>query len=770
MSYLSNLSLLESLLQSGHYREIRRLNYPHEGGELPKEFSLFDNLQHLSLHIQPSGRKNTSFPDVFFSLQKLESLTIEGLEMEALPLNFGDLQELQSLHFIGCSFDDFSALSRLPKLVDITFTSCAKVPQNWEGLQHLERLQFRNSSLESLPELLYDLKNLRELVATIRTKTLDPRLSRLRNLQTLGLNSGQLESLPDDIFKGWGKLERLYLNSNQLLALPASVSQLRTLKEIGITNNALSALPTTWASKNLRELSIYGNKISHLPDWVADLPKLENLYAAENQLSALPAGLEQLPALRRLSLDKNPLPLSQALKMLASDSLRAFSADALHANFARKNGRFLELFQSLPYEKAHRLDLYTLLSAETTEAAQAPMSAILQASRSNDPLLNEAAQAQLASRYAQSPKPLHRGASLQVRGDVPFKKTDIKERLQALGIAYSPTLKADTTHVVVGKKNKDTSEREGLIWLSAADLDQFFKREEAQYIAQADTKAEEGKHTIAQLSALLLSPDSPTVQVGVEMLKGGGVPKELITALFAVFKNPKLDSKMRADVKKMLLLNGSPQLIKNLALKGKLFSPHASPSTVHRVLLEFIAGTELEGLKIAYYLQKFGINTETSIAHLLPAAERLPYLRQLLQKKDYTITYSEQYPIWLQHAKEWAQLAPEVLQISGTYYPKPIPPQVFACTNTQILHLSGCTLDKLPEDLLKLQKLTTLYLHNNLLSRLPDFLLKDMPNLKTIHAYNNPFSQKGSNDTSWQAYFDAYNGDLSNGILIRKSP
>lgn len=748
MAYLQNAAQLRIFINNGYHKGHRQLVYDHAGGALPSELGEFEQLRDLHINVQTGEAQEAFFSEAFFELQRLEVLRISNLRISALPARIGELKQLHTITLVGCSIGDLSALERLENLQILSFTSCQMPSTDWGLLPALRQLFFTNTPLKALPDSIYAQTQLQTLVASLHCEQPDERLNQLRSLQTLGLNSGHLRELPDAIFEGWEHLQQLFLNGNRLHKLPASLSTLPNLLEFGATHNQLTRLPDRWASSKVTELSFNDNQLQSLPAWLCHLPALESLQLKNNQLRALPEGLELLPSLRRCSLHDNPLEAAP-LQMLLSDSLKAFGAPHLHKTFQENTVLCLSLLKSLP--TAHRIPVYHLLSPQAAEAASVPMESILQASASGDHLLHEAVQRQIARRYAQS-RPLQKGDSVQVRGDVPFKKTELKTRLQALGIAYSPTLKADTTHVVVGKKNSDMSLREGLAWMSSVDLDRFFKGAEVQYIAQADTKTEEGQHTVEQLSVMLLSPDEPTVQVAVELLKGGGTPKSLITELFAVFKNPQFNTKMRDEVRKMLLLNASPALVKNLQLKAQLFSKAATAKTLHQNILAYLRNTELDGTKLAQYLLKFGYETHATIAHLLPDSERLAFLRSHLQENGFLLKYCDNYPLWTLHSAEWQELAPLVLHIDGSHhYQRAIPANVYRCTNARSLDLNGCFLTSLNKNLCQLQNLQTLDLTNNQLERLPDFILHDMPRLQNIIATNNPFALVRE---LWQDHFE----------------
>jgi Leucine-rich repeat (LRR) protein len=58
--------------------------------------------------------------------------------------------------------------------------------------------------------------------------------------------------------------------------------------------------------KGLKNLSIWGNPLRRLPDWIGELTSLESLLVNGCDLDALPDNLFALPRLRELDISENP--------------------------------------------------------------------------------------------------------------------------------------------------------------------------------------------------------------------------------------------------------------------------------------------------------------------------------------------------------------------------------------------------------------------------------------------------------------------------------
>ncbi len=100
----------------------------------------------------------------------------------------------------------------------------------------------------------------------------------------------------------------MYLDSNQLTALPAQIGALNNLQELSLNSNHLTALPAQIGTlNNLRELYLDSNHLTALPAQIGTLNNLQWLYLNSNHLTALPAQIGTLNNLQRLYLDSNHL-------------------------------------------------------------------------------------------------------------------------------------------------------------------------------------------------------------------------------------------------------------------------------------------------------------------------------------------------------------------------------------------------------------------------------------------------------------------------------
>lgn len=101
-------------------------------------------------------------------------------------------------------------------------------------------------------------------------------------------------------------ITKLYLDDNQLQALPENIDVLFDLTTLSVYDNHLRVLPAAVCNlKNVKTLMVQNNELAVLPDGMEKLEQLERLYISQNKISQLPSGLAQLAGLHSLYMKGN---------------------------------------------------------------------------------------------------------------------------------------------------------------------------------------------------------------------------------------------------------------------------------------------------------------------------------------------------------------------------------------------------------------------------------------------------------------------------------
>ncbi|KAL8178486.1 UNVERIFIED_CONTAM: hypothetical protein K2H54_048867 [Gekko kuhli] len=228
---------------------------------LPSAIGSLENLQKLNV----SHNKLKDIPEKLTQLKHLRSLFLEHNELSHLPDEFGQLVSLEEL--------------------DVSNNHIASIPVSFASLTSLVHLNLACNKLRSLPTEISAMKNLRQLDCT----------------------KNYLETIPPEL-ASMASLEQLYLRRNKLHYLP-SLPSCKLLKELHVGENQIEVL-TAEHLKHLNSLCVLelrDNKLKALPDEITLLQGLERLDLSNNDISRLPYKLGNLPQLKFLALEGNPL-------------------------------------------------------------------------------------------------------------------------------------------------------------------------------------------------------------------------------------------------------------------------------------------------------------------------------------------------------------------------------------------------------------------------------------------------------------------------------
>lgn len=101
----------------------------------------------------------------------------------------------------------------------------------------------------------------------------------------LDCGKNEITQFPEVVLK-MTNLQTLFLNSNGMKGdIPSSISSLRYLKELSLSDNKLDSIPLT----------------------IITLTRLEKIYLHYNQLTRIPLDISKLPNLKWFDAENNPL-------------------------------------------------------------------------------------------------------------------------------------------------------------------------------------------------------------------------------------------------------------------------------------------------------------------------------------------------------------------------------------------------------------------------------------------------------------------------------
>ncbi|KAM4773080.1 leucine-rich repeat-containing protein 40 [Cyanocitta cristata] len=244
-------------------------------------------------------------------LPALTMLDVHDNQLTSLPSALGQLENLQKLDVSHNKLrslpEELLQLPRLRSLL-VQHNELSLLPERLGQLLTLEELDVSNNQLTAIPTSCALLVNLVRLnLACNQLKELPADLSAMKSLRQLDCTKNYLETVPSKLAT-MASLEQLYLRKNKLRSLPEFPS-CKLLKELHAGENQIEILN----AENLKQLSslcvleLRDNKIKAVPEEITVLQKLERLDLANNDISRLPYTLGNLPQLKFLALEGNPL-------------------------------------------------------------------------------------------------------------------------------------------------------------------------------------------------------------------------------------------------------------------------------------------------------------------------------------------------------------------------------------------------------------------------------------------------------------------------------
>lgn len=629
------------------------------------------------------------------------------------------------------------------KVLQLNWEDKTELPTGLDQLQKLKTLEITGSKLKALPEEIRTLQSLSHLSINKnkKLKTLPNWLSELKNLEIIRFTNCGFTEFPKVLFS-LKNLKKISLDGNKILVIPEGIKEFKKLIEFSINKNKLTALPETiGALEQLELLEFEFNNISHFPKTLTQLKKLNTLRFKKNPIAAE-------------NIIKTFIPLTEL------NTKREYRKDnKAHVNYALSL-RKMELSEE---------DLKLFIRFYNHPEAEYKRSELLKICLLRDQAnIRYYAIKQLIQQSvkAYQKNPLQAASKLAVLGKTNFKKTKLKKELEELGPSYQSQLNVDSTHILLGKTAAEKDQidllsNKKLIFLAETDIQNFINKENTPFLLEEEVQE---SSQIESLKALMYSKNSADHDVVIELLRSGGVPKELITDLFLFYKyitNKKNSKKAR----KLLLLNASPALQEALKKRIRKLSSKSTDN-----LYEFAAGTELIQWKLNQYVY---LNVENWVDGLAknnllgdaleqsPLEDRDRFLQAFLMSNkktfdivhwDYNINF-EQYasalfnmetakgisifiPNWaknkITNSPEGLAKMQQVERINfhfdfGHIDGRPAA-ELFELKNLRTLKMRDCKMTELPEELGNLQQLEVLDIGKNRLKKLP----KNLSSLKKL--------------------------------------
>lgn len=203
-----------------------------------------------------------------FTRIKFEECLFKNDEFDLSVLKFEDLNTIEELRLIkSCVKDigffrqpDYQSYSWINRIYFyLKFLLCKKAPDNLEVLGKLKVFGICGHDFKKIPGCVFKMKNLTEL--GIRRggflKEVSNKISNLKNLKTLSLSNNALDCIPNAI-TNLTNLKKLILKNNQIESINGNINNLSNLEILILDYNGLRWIPENlrFVLPNLRYLSM----------------------------------------------------------------------------------------------------------------------------------------------------------------------------------------------------------------------------------------------------------------------------------------------------------------------------------------------------------------------------------------------------------------------------------------------------------------------------------------------------------------------------------
>lgn len=571
---LKNLRVLE--LSSNRFEHIP---------EAILNLSLLERLNFADNHL-------AEVPDFLSNLKTLQVLNLSQNRLQEIQLS--KFTSLQKLNLSGNQIGHWPLGSQTwPQLqvLNLGANQLRRLPKKLGGFPQLQKLLLDGNGLKQWPDAGPIFPNLREL--SLRNNRLlewPDTAESFPQLEILCLANNRIQVLSAKMGQ-YRSLQKLDLSYNKIMAIPIEIFQCTRLQMIHLSHNLLTQIPSQIGiCRQLRQVELHHNQLQNLPESLFKLPYLRLLNLAQNQFSQLPQGLSQARQLMALKVEKNPLPpILQAL--LPLDQLKILTTNDAHT----KRKQFLRLLAYCRQKQIapQRRSIYYALwqgdqsiatsQGDLLQALLFPLTKIRQTAR------------QLLLANSKNTVPLEDGVVVSVLGKTHFDLKQLGQDLQNQNIHFSTKPQVQTTHLILGDKpNNIPPLPSKVVFISEQQVFHFLNPK--KYLLRASSQEKQN------LARLLSSKNAASIGLGIGLLKNGGVPAGLMTAIFIAYRETQ-QAQQKKDLRAFLILKAGPEMAEILRLSNLLHGK-LKQDTFRQRLAHLIQVSGFDRETLEQYFQK----------------------------------------------------------------------------------------------------------------------------------------------------------------------
>lgn len=600
-----------------------------------------------------------------------------------------NIEREQYLRLINKIYSDLNA-----KTFSINYWEKLRaIPREISLLHQLERLSiYKNNSIKIYPPELADLPNLRHLSLRYNYLKRLPRIiGQLQHLETINLSNNRF--LASSKWDALGQLPQLKsLNLNYALqnfkTLPAALGNLKNLVELHLTGNQLRSLPNSMSQlQQLERLYCDANDFDYFPTIITTLPRLKYLQISACALQDLPYAtlhLQHIQEVKFMAKSHKKTPYIFAFERLLK-TIRMYNIPTVQQRF------YLEIIRG-----DHRI-------------VDLDQDALLQLLNCNIPTYIHQALNALEARLCQSSPTVQHlpkaGDKLIVRGKLNGKVSELKRRLQEQGIQTGVKLTHLTTHVLIGSMPGDLQSivDQGLSLLTEQQLIAHLNQVQKPYLLDTDRI-----ENVEQVRALLHSEQLENILLGLQFIKNGGFPQELLTELFLIYKLNK-DQKIKRSIYEIVGQYAPLEFVTALKSRKPIGSGISERTRCHNLEYYCQMG-DLDRRYIAFYLLQKERYGYLFALFNLQTTDKQAYFSNVMDRGHLSLANLE-----LTYLPDDFGALPNLTHLDISYNKfAEVPTQLFDCIHLKSLYIRGLyKLHRAPQALWNIPHLETIYVGYN---------------------------------------------------------
>jgi Leucine-rich repeat (LRR) protein len=277
------------------------------------------------LKISPNDVKTKEMYNIFNEKQKsIKNISINPLcnafnikwDSNGYSSSYEAFKNPSNVEKLYIGLDNNSDLNTLPddlyKLSNLKLLILnQKKLENMKGigdLKNLEELLLSRTNIKEIPKEIKNLTKLKKLIIANNLLTEIPKeIGDLKNLEELLLSYNNIKEVPKEI-KNLTKLKKLVIANNLLTEISKEMLDLKNLEELVLNYTNIKEIPKEIKNlTKLKKLVITNNLLTEIPKEIGDLKNLEELVLSNNAIKEIPKEIKNLAKLKNLVVSTNLL-------------------------------------------------------------------------------------------------------------------------------------------------------------------------------------------------------------------------------------------------------------------------------------------------------------------------------------------------------------------------------------------------------------------------------------------------------------------------------